>query len=131
MHWTEVVAIERRLRIKPGGRLAVVNGPPESDSMFPMASGVDPDSASAVIGFAACREDLGLLDAVYAAAHTAAKVAWVGYPNPGRMVSDVHRDWVAGAVRRFGVEPVRHVSVDHNWSAVLLHPAGSSTPSQR
>lgn len=121
MHWTEVVDLERRLRIQPGRRLAVVNGPPECSAMMPMADGVEPDSASAIVGFVACREDLGLLDAVYAAAHDA-RVAWVSYPKPGRMVTDVHRDWLAGAVRRFGVEAVKHVSIDHNWSALLLCP---------
>lgn len=122
MHWTEVVELERKLRIQPGRRVAVVNGPPECDSMMPMADGVEPGSASAVVGFVACQEDLGLLDDVYAAA-LAARVAWVSYPKPGRMVTDVNRDWLTGAVRQFGVEAVEHVSIDQNWSALMLCPA--------
>lgn len=127
MHWTEVVELERKLRIQPGRRLAVVNGPPESDSMMPMADGVEPDSASAVVGFVACREDLGLLDDVYSAA-LAARVAWVSYPKPGRMATNVNRDWLTGAVRQFGVEAVKHVSIDHNWSALMLCPAPDDMP---
>lgn len=127
MHWTEVVELERKLRIEPGRRLAVVNGPPECDSMMPMADGVEPNSAGAVVGFVACRDDLGLLDAVYAAA-LAARVAWVSYPKPDRMATDVNRDWLAGAVRQFGVEAVKHVSIDHNWSALMLCPAPDDIP---
>lgn len=89
--------------------------------MFPMASGVDPESANAIVGFVACRTDLDRLEAVYSAAR-AARVAWVSYPKPGRMVTDVHRDWLARAVRQIGFEAVTHVSIDHNWSALLLRP---------
>lgn len=121
MHWTDVVEFERKLRLLPGQRFAVVNGPPDYARIGPIADGVEPDSAGAVIGFAACRADLALLEAVYTAAREA-RVAWVTYPKPGRMATDLHRDWLARAIRRYGVEAVTHVSIDEVWSALLLRP---------
>lgn len=53
----------------------------------------------------------------------AARVAWVSYPKPGRLGSDLFRDSVARAVRQYGVEVVQHVSIDYFWSALLLRPA--------
>ncbi|OBG38446.1 hypothetical protein A5673_14870 [Mycobacterium sp. E3198] len=123
MHWTDVVEFERKLSLLPGQRFAVVNGPPDYAPVgFPITDGPEPDSAGAVIGFAACRGDLGLLEAVYAAAREA-RVAWVTYPKPGRMATDLHRDWLARTVRQYGVEAVTHVSIDEIWSALLLRPA--------
>ena len=122
MYWTDVVDLEGKLRIKPGQRFAVVNGPPEYHSIIPMADAGDPYSAPGVIGFVTHRADLNLLGAVYAAARSA-RVALVSYPKPGRTVSDLHRDWLTGAVRQYGVETVTHVYIDDDWSALLLRAA--------
>ena len=76
--------LARKLQIKPGHPVAVVNAPPECAVLTTRAAGVDPDHAAAVIGFAAERADLALLTSVYAAAH-AGRLAWITYPKSGRL----------------------------------------------
>jgi hypothetical protein len=114
-----LVELGRKLRIKPGQQVAVVNAPPECASIIPILGGLDPHHADAVIGFVIRRGDLDLLNSVYAAARTG-RPAWVGYPKPGRLATDVHRDWLLRALRQYGVDPVDDVSIDDTWSAVLL-----------
>ena len=113
---------EQGLRIQPRQSVVLVNAPPESGLTVPTTSGSEVDHADAVIGFAIRGRDLDLLEAVYVAAR-ADRLAWLIYPKPGRLGTDLHRDWIARNVRRYGVEPVEHVSIDQTWSAQRLQPA--------
>jgi hypothetical protein len=42
--------------------------------------------------------------------------------------TDLQRDWLARAVRRYGVQAVEHVAIDDSWSALLLRPAPDNEP---
>lgn len=119
--------LERRLRIQPCQGVALVNAPPEWSATMPVGCGLEPDHADVVVGFAIRRCDLDLLGSLYAAAR-ADCVAWVTYPKPGRLGTDLHRDWVARSVRRYGVEVTEHASIDHTWSALRLQPSPDDKP---
>ena len=80
-----------------------------------------------VIGLAVRPADLAWLRSVYAAAHSG-RLAWVSYPKPGRPGTDLRRDWLIGALRRYGVEAVQDVSITGTWSALWLCPANDDHP---
>jgi hypothetical protein len=71
--------------------------------------------------------DLARLRSVYAAARED-RLAWVSYPKLGQPDTDLHRDWRARAVRQYGVEVVKDVSVNGAWSALRLRPAQDGKP---
>ena len=111
--------LEQRLQIKPGQSVAVVNVPPQSRLRLLRTAGSNPDQADVVIGFAVRPADLAWLRSVYAAAR-AGRLAWVIYPNPGQPGTDLRRDWLIRALRQYGVEAVRDVSINLTWSALRL-----------
>jgi hypothetical protein len=117
----------RKLRIEPGHRVAVVNAPPDCALLVSRAGGLEPNRADVVIGFAIERADLASLNRVYAAALDA-RLAWVSYPRSGGLGTDLQRDWLVRAVRRYGVQAVEHVAIDDSWSALLLRPAPANEP---
>ena len=87
-------------------------------------AGAQPSAASAVIGFAARRDDLDRLGAVIAAA-LADRVAWIGYPKGGKLGTDLNRDRLAQALASHGIQPVRQVSIDATWSALRFRPTAT------
>jgi hypothetical protein len=117
----ELADLERRLRLTPGQKVAVVNAPANGTLLIPTLDGIEPDNADAVIGFITRRGDLDVLDALCAAAR-AARLAWIAYPKAGRLSTDVNRDWLTRAVRHHGAHPLGHVSLDDTWSAMLIEP---------
>lgn len=114
-------ALAGRLRITPGMSIAVINYPAQGPQLFPTSARVDPDHADVVVGFVTRCEHLDLLDAAFAAARDG-RLAWVVYPKPGRLGSDLYRDQMARAVLRFDVQSIAHVSLGDMWSALLLEP---------
>lgn len=121
MRWPEFSELGRRLGIKAGETVALVNPPVGYTERIPGADGSTPDQADAVIGFTARRADLDRLAAVYGAA-LAGRRAWIGYPKPGRLATDLRRDLLARDVRKYGVQSVESVSIDGDWSGLLLRP---------
>ncbi len=114
--------LERKLQIKPGQSVAVVNAPPESRLSLLTSGGPNPDQADVVIGFAARPVDLAWLRSLYAAAR-AGRLAWVSYPKPGQPGTDLRRDWLVRALRQYGVQAAQDVSINDTWSALRLRPA--------
>lgn len=110
--------LRKKLGIKPGDRVAIVNPPPEWD--VPIAAALHPDHADAVVGFALRARDLARLRPVYAAAR-ATRTAWVGYPKPGQPGADLQRSWLLRALHQHGVGVLDDLSIDRVWSALLLH----------
>ncbi|MDD4865759.1 MAG: hypothetical protein PHQ28_01090 [Mycobacterium sp.] len=106
-----------------GDKVALVNAPSQYARIIPGVDGSAPDRADVVIGFVADCGDLDLLDAVYDAALAGGRT-WIGYPKPRQGHSDppLRRDWLARAVRKFGVQSIAHASIDHAWSALLVEP---------
>lgn len=121
MKWAEFSELARRLGIKSGDKVALVNAPSGYAQSIPGADGSSPELADAVIGFTARRGDLDQLTPVYVAA-LAGRRAWIGYPRPGRLATDVRRDVLARDVRKYGVQTVESVSIDRLWSGLLLQP---------
>ena len=105
----------------------MVNAPPESGLRLLTTGGPNPDQADVVIGFAVRPADLTWLRSVYAAAR-AGRLAWVSYPQPGQPGTDLRRDWLIRALRRYGVEAVGDVSINNTWSALRLRPAEDDHP---
>jgi hypothetical protein len=112
--------LTEKLQIKPGQPLAVLD-PPPGVTLPASTAGAQPSAASAVIGFAARRDDLDRLGAVIAAA-LADRVAWIGYPKGGKLGTDLNRDRFAQALAPHGIQPVRQISIDDTWSALRFRP---------
>ena len=110
-----------KLQIKPGHSVAVLNAPP-GVSLPATASGTEPSSADAVIGFAVRRDELDGLSPVVGAAR-ADRLAWIGYPKGGKLGTDLNRDRLAQALALQGIQPVRQISIDDTWSALRFRPS--------
>ena len=82
--------LERKLQIKPGQSVAVVNAPSGS-ALAALSGHADPSQADAIIGCAARRAELPLLEAVFDAAR-ADRLAWISYPKAGQLGTDLNRD---------------------------------------
>jgi len=119
--------LEKRLQIKRGQGVAVVNAPPESRLSLLRTAGSNPDQADVVIGFAVRPVDLPSLRSVCAAAR-AGRLAWVSYPKPGQPGTDLRRDWLIRALRQYSVEAAQDVSINDTWSALRLRPAKDDHP---
>jgi hypothetical protein len=115
--------LTEKLQIKAGQSLAILN-PPPGVTLPAGTSGVQPSTASAVIGFAVRRDDLDQLGAVIDAAH-ADRVAWIGYPKGGKLDTDLNRDRLAQALASLGIQPVRQISIDGTWSALRFRPTAT------
>ncbi|BBZ11047.1 hypothetical protein [Mycobacterium branderi] len=127
MNDRERVELGRKLRIKPEHWVALVNPPPECASIIPLVRSTEPDRADVVIGFATQRADLDLLHLLYAAARDN-RLAWLAYPRPGRLSTDLRRDLLIRDLRKYGVDPADFVSVDETWLALLLRPGPDTAP---
>lgn len=121
MLWPEFSELAPRLGLKAGDKVALINAPSGYAQRIPGANGSSPEFADAVIGFTARRGELDRLAPLYAAA-LAGRRAWIGYPKPGRMATDLHRDVLARDIRNYGVQSVENVSIDGVWAGLLLQP---------
>ncbi len=117
----EPADLDRRLRLTSGQKVAVVNAPTNGTLRIPTLDGVEPDDADAVIGFITQRSDMDVLDSICEAAR-AARLAWLAYPKPGQLGTDLDRDWLVRAVRQHRAQSIGHVSLDDTWSALLIEP---------
>lgn len=117
--------LERKLLIKHGQSVVVINAPIESRLRLLASGNTDPVHADVVIGFGTRKVDLAWLKAVYAAAR-AGRLAWVGYPRPGRPGTDLPRGWLLSALRQYGVGSTQDVAIDCVWSALRLCTAGDN-----
>jgi hypothetical protein len=117
------VDLTEKLQIKPGQSVVILN-PPAGVTLPASITGGEPATASAVIGFAVRRDDLGQLGAVVGAAR-ADRLAWIGYPKGGKLGTDLNRDRLVQALADEGIQPVRQVSIDDTWSALRFRPAAT------
>jgi hypothetical protein len=117
----ESVDVSRKLQLKPGQSVAVLNPPP--GLVLPgVVAAVTAADADAVVAFVVRRDDLGSAEQAVAAAR-ADRLAWIGYPKGGQLGTDLNRDRLAAALVGHGVQPVRQVSIDGTWSALRFRPA--------
>ena len=130
MKWPEFSELGERLGIKAGDTVALVNAPSGYAQRIPGTEGSSPERADAVIGFTSRLGDLDQLVAVYVAALSGRR-AWIGYPKPGRLTTDLRRDVLARDVRKYGVQSVGSVSIDRTWSGLLLRPIETDESADR
>jgi predicted transport protein len=126
----------KKLQIKPGMRLLVLNAPDSFlQALTPLPEGATLDTVAAAPPY-----DYVLLFALNSAALNAEGPAalavakpdglqWIAYPKKSSGVeSDLSRDdsWqiMAAADRR----PVTQIAIDDTWSALRFRPSGDETP---
>ena len=119
--------LARKLLIKPGSRVAVVNPPagyaqrleplPEGAELVDIRPGLD-----VVQVFV---HDRSALDGATAALRSVRDggLLWVCYPKGGKKAgTDLNRDLLWDALEKVGLTGVTLVSVDDTWSAMRFRP---------
>jgi hypothetical protein len=124
-----ISALAKKLLIKPGMKVALVNAPAGiAKSLEPLpdkAAVVPPGpSCDAVIGFA--RDDAELRRIAPQAIKSAKKdgLLWLAYPKgTAKVKTDLNRDILREVVAgRHGLEGVSLIAVDETWSAMRFRP---------
>jgi hypothetical protein len=121
--------LTRRLGIKPGARVAVVNAPEGYvELLTPLPDGVTVsqslDGAFDVVQvFVYDKADVDRRAAGALAALKPKGIVWFTYPKKtGRIKTDIHRDVGWDAVNRAGYVGIAQISVDETWSATRFRP---------
>jgi hypothetical protein len=118
-------ALPRKLGIRPGTRVRLMNAPVGyADALRTAApdatveeSGAGP--ADLVHLFCAARAELDAHAAAAIAAYRTGGHLWVSYPKGGAKAgTDLNRDVDWGPLRAAGFRPVTQVSIDERWSAL-------------
>jgi hypothetical protein len=124
-----VNALARKLLIKPGSRIALVNPPPGyEDRLRPLPDGAEvvdlQPGLDVVQVFARDRAELELAAGALTSVREGG-LLWVCYPKGGRKAgTDLNRDLLWEALSRSGLAGVTLVAVDETWSAMRFRPAG-------
>ena len=123
--------LARKLLVKPGHRMAVINAPPGyADQLQPLPEGAElvdrPKMAVDVVQV--FLRDCGDLDRAAPAAVRAMKpdgLLWVCYPKGGKKAgTDLNRDILWERMgRQSGLVGVTLVSIDDTWSAMRFRAA--------
>jgi hypothetical protein len=120
-------SVAQKARVKPGTRIAVLNGVPgvvESLGLPEDISFVDPGDAQLVFLFVRTRAELesGLPPAVAELASGAA--IWVFYRKGSAAAGlDMSRDSIWAIAEKLDLRPLGLVGIDDTWSAFRLRPA--------
>lgn len=120
------VSVAKKLQLKPGQSVAVLQAPPDLPLDLDRDDLLDaPAEADAVLLFVKGIADLSTEDgaAVVEAARRDA-LAWVAYPKGGRLGTDLNRDSLNALLMERGVRGVRQISIDETWSALRFRPVG-------
>ncbi len=120
--------LARKLQIKPGQRLRVVNAP--ADLRGAMAGGLSDNPvvtrgrSEAVL---LCVTSLAEAEALGPATLGTVGpdgLAWVAYPKgTSGVATDVNRDRLRALLAPAGWQPVRQIALDDVWSAMRFRPA--------
>lgn len=51
------------------------------------------------------------------------RLAWIAYPKAGQLGTDLNRDKLVEAMRAYGIDSVRLVSLNDVWSAMRFRPS--------
>ncbi len=120
--------LARKLLIKPGNRVALVNAPPGyAERLQPLPEGaelVDLRPGIDVLQvFAHDRAELARSTGALTSVRDGG-LLWVCYPKGGRKAgTDLNRDLLWEELGRAGLTGVTLVSVDDTWSAMRFRPA--------
>ncbi|MFN8638149.1 MAG: hypothetical protein U0360_01535 [Dehalococcoidia bacterium] len=119
-------ALAKKLQLKPGQRLRVING--GDGRIEALASALGDDSLLDTTGDAVLVFVLTLEEAARFAPEAFAlgrdALVWLAYPKGGSgVITDVNRDRLWKALEGTGWRPVRQVALDATWSAMRFRPA--------
>lgn len=124
-------SIVKKLLIKPGHKLLVLNAPKEfTEGLGELPGGADivikpTGPVDFVLLFVANRSELDkhAAAAVKAVKHDA--LLWIAYPKgTSKMKTDINRDSLNKAIQeQFGLTGIALVSIDDTWSAMRFRPA--------
>jgi len=110
----------KKLQIKSGGRIRLINPPRGFKIDVPVSEGADAD---ALLLFASDSRSLKSLGKPVFDAAKRDGLAWIAYPKAGQLDTDLNRDKLSELMKPFGIQPVRLVSLDDTWSAMRFRPA--------
>ncbi|HXM55721.1 MAG TPA: hypothetical protein VOB72_10055 [Candidatus Dormibacteraeota bacterium] len=120
--------LARKLLIKPGSRIALVNAPPGyAERLDPLPEGarvVDLQPGIDVLQvFAHDRAELVAATGALGSVREGG-LLWVCYPKGGRKAgTDLNRDLLWAELDKSGLTGVTLVAVDETWSAMRFRPA--------
>jgi hypothetical protein len=119
--------VAEKARVKPGTKIAVLNGVPGIVESLGLPKGVafvDPSEAQLVFLFVhTCAELEAQMPAAVVALAPGAAI-WVFYRKGSKAAGlDMSRDSVWAVAERMDLRPLGLVSVDETWSAFRLRPA--------
>jgi hypothetical protein len=120
-------SVAQKARVKPGTRIAVLNGVPgvvESLGLPEDVTFVDPGDAQLVFLFVRTRAELeSRLPPAVAELATDAAI-WVFYRKGSAAAGlDMNRDSIWAIAEELGMRPLGLVGIDDTWSAFRLRPA--------
>jgi hypothetical protein len=124
----------KKLLIKPGRRLAILNAPPEYRAeLGPLPDGVTVVDRMDAAAPAHCDvvqlfvKDLAAVARLTPEAERALKpggILWICYPKgTSKVKTDLNRDILWEALSRRGLRPVALIAVNAVWSAMRFRPA--------
>jgi hypothetical protein len=118
------MALARKLQMRPGQSLALVNAPADFER-GDLADRPDAPEAEAdlVIVFVSHGDELAGRTGTLASAAARGALTWIAYPKAGKLGTDLNRDRVRERVAEHGLDTVRQVALDDVWSALRLKPA--------
>ena len=118
-------ALSKKMLIKEGQRVAVINAPPGFVAMFqPLPASAElVETVAAPVDFVLLfAQNADVLDVSVPQAIAALKAGgllWIAYPKGGSKVkTDLNRDILWEKMKKFGLAGVSLVSVDRVWSAM-------------
>jgi hypothetical protein len=123
--------LARKLLIKPGSRIALVNPPPGyAERLAPLPEGaevVDLQPGVDVLQvFAHDRAELAAAAGALGSVREGG-LLWVCYPKGGRKAgTDLNRDLLWEELGRSGLTGVTLIAVDDTWSAMRFRPAAET-----
>lgn len=121
--------LAKKLLIKPGQRIVILNPPPGYLDGLTLPEGVDlankaEGAFDLVHLFVSNTEELRSLAPSAIQAVKRDGVFWISYPKQtSRVKTDITRDRGWEPVKEAGFEPVSMVSIDDVWSALRFRPA--------
>jgi len=120
-------SVAQKARVRPGTRVAVLNGVPGIVESLGLPEGVtfvDPGEAQLVFLFVHTQAELEARFPPAAAGLAPGAAIWVFYRKGSKAAGlDMSRDSIWALAETLGMRPLGLVGVDNTWSAFRLRPA--------
>jgi hypothetical protein len=121
--------LQKKLLIKPGYRILLLNAPPGYQAMLGSLEGVEvSETAEGIFDlvqmFAKTQAEAErLVPGAIAATRTGGLLWWTYPKKTGKMASDLSRDYGWQSLVAHGYQPVTQIAIDDTWSAMRFRPA--------